>query len=616
MQPAVGPLAALSFLLVATHAMFAPAQQLDLARLRQRMQSPVPTPEKKVLAFYYPWYGTPSVTGRWVHWQGVDPHRRTIANSTHYPAIGPYDSHDRATIDRHARWCASAGIDGLIASWWRPNDFHDRAFPLLLQAARRHGLQITAYFETVPSGNREQALQDVLYLLQQYGRHPAWLKVAGRPVLFVYARALRQIGLDGWLWVITETQRRFPGGAVFIGDELSVAAAHVFDGIHTYNITEQTAGKSPEQIRQWARSAYRSTLELVPSGRIACLTVIPGYDDTKLGRPAPRPVTERHRGATYRVLWEEALAANPDWIIITSFNEWHEGSEIEPSVEHGDRELKATRPLAERFKRQRPRSGRHGAELIDAAARQRLAERLRAVPIGVLPDARSPALFVLAALGADLRPVRWEQLARRSIVPAEMPFLLYAGGEVYVAGTGSENAVTRTNEPPPKGDRAATEPDRFDVLHGIRHYVAKGGTLVVMPAAPSPFHYDRTMDRAHAVHHAPALGLPIRGGWETPPHEPLHFVKVDRALPHVPDAIPFPQTGDRRWRPLVPGDRPFRSLLKLTGPSGRDYGLGAVIGRVGDGRVAYVWFRLLEGPAGRALIHDLWSLLLEEASVR
>ena len=50
-------------------------------------------------------------------------------------------------------------------------------------------------------------------------------------------------------------------------------------------------------------------------------------------RPPPRPVTERWNGETYRVLWQEAIAAGPDWVLITSWNEWHEGTEIEPSVE-------------------------------------------------------------------------------------------------------------------------------------------------------------------------------------------------------------------------------------------------------------------------------------------
>ena len=53
---------------------------------------------------------------------------------------------------------------------------------------------------------------------------------------------------------------------------------------------------------------------------------------------------------------EEAVAANPDWILITSWNEWHEGSEIEPSVEYGDRSLKEVAKFAPGFSKLPPKA--------------------------------------------------------------------------------------------------------------------------------------------------------------------------------------------------------------------------------------------------------------------
>ena len=54
-------------------------------------------------------------------------------------------------------------------------------------------------------------------------------------------------------------------------------------------------------------------------------------------------------GETYRVLWQEAVAASPDYVLITSWNEWHEGSEIEPSVEYGSVMLNDTAVVAREF---------------------------------------------------------------------------------------------------------------------------------------------------------------------------------------------------------------------------------------------------------------------------
>jgi hypothetical protein len=67
--------------------------------------------------------------------------------------------------------------------------------------------------------------------------------------------------------------------------------------------------------------------------------IIPGYDNRNLWRLPPRLITDRWGGETYRTLWQEAIAAAPDYVLITSWNEWHEGSELEASVEYGSRSL-------------------------------------------------------------------------------------------------------------------------------------------------------------------------------------------------------------------------------------------------------------------------------------
>ena len=52
----------------------------------------------------------------------------------------------------------------------------------------------------------------------------------------------------------------------------------------------------------------------------------------------------------YNVLWQQAITDDPDWILINSFNQWHAGTEIEPSVEMGDKYLRLTHQYAAQFK--------------------------------------------------------------------------------------------------------------------------------------------------------------------------------------------------------------------------------------------------------------------------
>ncbi len=304
---------------------------------------------KLVLAFYYPWYGNPQVSGRWVHWSGVDQEKKEIASSTHYPTLGPYDSHDPKLCDQHAKWAGENNVDGFIVSWWGKGDFSDEAMKPILQAAERHGRLVTIYYETVPENKVDRAVDDLLYVLEEYGDQSAWLKVEGKPVIFIYGRAIGQIGLEGWREVIEKLRERYGGGFLLIGDRISPDAAAIFQGVHTYNPCVAMRDKTVDQVRRWARDTYSGWVKVARDGGvISCITIIPGYDDTKIRKPGIK--VERFDGELYRVQWEEAMKARPDWVLITSWNEWHEGSEIEPSKEYGDLYLKLTRRFAGEFK--------------------------------------------------------------------------------------------------------------------------------------------------------------------------------------------------------------------------------------------------------------------------
>ena len=307
----------------------------------------------EILAFYYGWYGNPQVSGQWRHWKNVDPVSSRAENVTDFPAYGTYDSHDPAVLDRQAEAARGAGITGFIASWWGRDSFEDRGMPLLLASAGKHKLSVSAYYEKIAGDDAasriKAAVDDINYLLSHYGSDKAWLRVGGMPVLFVYGRALHELSPADWQQVIAHVRRDNPGGAVLIADSQDPAFVSTFDGASTYNITGETQYKPPQGIRAWAHAAYPKMVATAGSGKISTVTIIPGYDDRNLWRLPPRPVTDRWGGETYRALWQEAIAAGPDYVLITSWNEWHEGSELEASVEYGSRILDSTAVFSREF---------------------------------------------------------------------------------------------------------------------------------------------------------------------------------------------------------------------------------------------------------------------------
>lgn len=303
---------------------------------------------RQVLAFYYPWYGTPELDGDWHHWGKPDFKKKDLPDSLHYPVLGPYSSHDPKVVREHMRMMKSAGITGVIVSWWGRNDFSDKAMPLILDQCAKAGMTGTIYYERVPKPREPAtAIADFDYVKSRYGSHRAFLRVANKPVIIVYGRAMGQLTVSQWADVIEETK------VVAIADGYSKANAMVFDGVHTYNPVGIYANKDFEQIRSIAKDRSREWVQLAREhGKVSVVTVLPGYDDTKIRSPGLR--LDRFDGKLYDLLWEEAIAANPDWIFITTFNELHEGSEIEPTLELGDLYLRKTAAPANRLMKLAP----------------------------------------------------------------------------------------------------------------------------------------------------------------------------------------------------------------------------------------------------------------------
>jgi hypothetical protein len=304
----------------------------------------------EVLAFYYTWYGAPRQNGHALHWNRVDASKHDISDSTHYPTQGAYDSRDPQVIDRHIDQAKAHGLTGFIATWWGQGKYEDKAFSIVLGRAEEKNFKVTVYWETAPGKDQaqiEHAVDDLVYLVTRYGKSKAFLKVNGRPVIFVYGRVMGQVPAASWPAILREAHAK-AGDFLLIADGYQEKYANLFDGVHEYNNCGSVKGKSPEALRAWAADHYNKAVSLARKhDRISCVTLIPGYDDTKIRKPGLK--AERQKGEVYRVLWEEAIKARPDWVLITSWNEWHEGSEIEPSLEYGDKYLALTGEYARRF---------------------------------------------------------------------------------------------------------------------------------------------------------------------------------------------------------------------------------------------------------------------------
>lgn len=69
-------------------------------------------------------------------------------------------------------------------------------------------------------------------------------------------------------------------------------------------------------------------------GLIFVASVGPGYNDTLIRPWNAHNTKARNGGQYYRNMFHDAIEAQADLISITSYNEWGEGTQIEPAVPH------------------------------------------------------------------------------------------------------------------------------------------------------------------------------------------------------------------------------------------------------------------------------------------
>jgi glycoprotein endo-alpha-1,2-mannosidase len=259
----------------------------------------------RVSAFYYPWYGTSAEDGAYVHWSQLGHAPPNDIASAYYPARGLYSSADRLVVAQQLDEIKAAGIDEIAVSWWGRGSPEDARLPDVLAAARADGVAVAAHLE--PYGDRSVAstVDDVAYL-----------RGLGIRTFYLY----RPFDLPIPEWAAARTALH-PAGVTIFGQTALVgaAAAAGFDGVYTYDIVVYSSDK----FQRICAEARARALLCAPS-------VGPGYD-ARRGSGDPK-VKLRRNGLTYDHMWRAAVAAHADRVTITSFNEWHEGTQIEPAA--------------------------------------------------------------------------------------------------------------------------------------------------------------------------------------------------------------------------------------------------------------------------------------------
>ncbi len=322
----------------------------------------------RVMAHYMPWFGMetlPDGTIHWEHWcwQGNGPKhdantmlangRRDIA-SVYYPLIGPYDGRDPAVLEYHFLTAKACGIEGFIADWYG-GGFTDTVFSEMVSAAERYGMTVAICLEektffpgytniTTRAGAVAEARRQVRLVLNTHARSPAYWRIGGQAVFLIFP-GHREDELGQHVLTPEELAEVLgsvdPPGIHFIRSNANEAYNGLVQGGYAWI--------DGTDYRDWF---YPTAAHLRESGQweTAIGAANPGFDDTGVwGWGNGVRIVERRDGDEYAENWDYILRYNPDVVQVATWNDFEEGTTIEPAEGYGFDYIDATERFVGRW---------------------------------------------------------------------------------------------------------------------------------------------------------------------------------------------------------------------------------------------------------------------------
>jgi len=302
----------------------------DIQRVAEYPHRPEPTvfdnqaeSEDDIIGtFFYPWYRNPDTSGFWFHWEGdgcIPPvtwpanYLPNYPDSSWNPSVQLYDNTDTKVLRWQDKAMARAGIDIAVASWWGIGGYEDAAFAEAIRTCK--SVQWCIYYEMEAYGDPtpQRIYDDIKYVVDTYSPTRNYAKIDGKWLVMVYGAGGEEAASR---WRDAKTMLAVDGYNLYlngnVGEVSSKTAPNPWDSIHSYCPI--------------VRQGFTDTL-------------LPYADDSAWISPGfwawvEDPRLERSL-SEFKSAWNNIVANRESYrfILIETWNEWHEGTQIEPGQE-------------------------------------------------------------------------------------------------------------------------------------------------------------------------------------------------------------------------------------------------------------------------------------------
>ncbi|HLJ53896.1 MAG TPA: glycoside hydrolase family 71/99-like protein [Chthonomonadaceae bacterium] len=301
-----------------------------------------------LLVHYMPWFEAKPFDGAWGwHWtmNRFKPDeevagRRQIA-SHYYPLIGPYASDDPAVLEYHTLLMKVAGIDGVVVDWYGRTSYFDYGIihlntEKLAPFLRKTGLKFAVCYEdqsvaqmikgnALPVPDPTAYARDLFrWLGASWFRDPDYARVDGRPLFVVFGP--QYFKDEAW-------------SALFEG----ISPRPLYLSLHNRRGPADGAFDWPLPAPDRGLKAVDEFYAKSKDWPIAMPVVFPRFHDIyrEAGVHELYGSIEDNGGKTFTTLLKRAMESKAPVVQIATWNDWGEGTNVEPSVEFGYRDLEA-----------------------------------------------------------------------------------------------------------------------------------------------------------------------------------------------------------------------------------------------------------------------------------
>jgi len=332
-----------------------------------------------VAAHYAPWFRGP-VEGSWTFQLGKK-HIRTA----YKPILGYYNSLNRSVLSKHIEWATKYGINTFMIEWPgedTPNwysvpdeamkvftqnpDFNKIDFFFVysfLSGLQKTGEPPLSRVNLKDNKRVNKLLSDFRYASRMYFKRSNYLKIQGRPVIYLWAVTLTTGNLKNTVNKLRNVVKAETGkdpyiiaDTVMMYTDPKPSLVKIFDAAMPYAMLKYQ-GKPPknytlkdsiptifQRYRYFAYTLEDLGVDFIP-------TVFPGFDAE--GAPwcydsnkrLKTPTVKRSTPGFKDFIVKAKSWVDPDinMIYITSWSEWNEGTNIEPSQQFKFKYLDALR---------------------------------------------------------------------------------------------------------------------------------------------------------------------------------------------------------------------------------------------------------------------------------